>query len=386
MGHIIVVGAGPAGLSFARALSGSSTHITLIERQPPAALADPARDGREIALTHASVRLLRKLGVWPLIPGEQIHLLREAHVLNGRQPFALSLTPDRSGETGLGYLVPNHAIRRALFQSIEHQPNVTIHAATSVDEATASSRRAGVRLSDGTMLEGDLLVAADARLSKIRDQLGIGARIQPLGRTMLVCGVRHPRPHQGIATEWFDHHRTVAMLPLDPGRSSLVLTLPEAEAQRLAKLDQDALGGVLSGYTDRRWGKIEAEEPPFVYPLTITYADHFAGPRAALIGDAAVGMHPVTAHGFNFGLMGAVRLARLIQGAHDVGDPRLLRRYAIAHRAATLPLYEATRMLVGLFTDERPLARRMRNAVLRLGALPPVRHGMERLLMRGAAA
>ena len=27
-----------------------------------------------------------------------------------------------------------------------------------------------------------------------------------------------------------------------------------------------------------------------------------------LIGDAAVGMHPVTAHGFNFGLAGAVRV------------------------------------------------------------------------------
>ena len=386
MGHVIVVGAGPAGLSFARALSGSSAHVTLIERQPPAALADPARDGREIALTHASVRLLRELGVYPLIAEEQVHLLREAHVLNGRRPFALSLTPGQNGEAGLGRLVSNHAIRRALFQSVEAQPNVTIRAATSVEKAIASSKRAEVRLSDGTMIEGDLLVAADARLSKIRDQIGIGARVQPLGRTMLLCAVCHPRPHDGIATEWFDHHRTVAMLPLDPGRSSLVLTLPDDEAQKLTGLDLEKLGDTLSGYTHFRWGRIEAEDSPYFYPLTITYADQFAGPRAALIGDAAVGMHPVTAHGFNFGLMGAVRLARLIHDASDVGDPRLLRRYSAAHRAATLPLYEATRMLVGLFTDERPLARRMRNAVLRLGALPPVRHGMERLLMRGAVA
>lgn len=386
MGHVIVVGAGPAGLSFARALSGSSAHVTLIERQPPAALADPARDGREIALTHASVRLLCDLGVWPLIPEWQTHRLREAHVLNGRKPFALSLTPGQSKEAGLGTLVPNHAIHRVLFRSVATQPNVTIRAGVSVEKASASPKRVGVRLSDGTMIEGDLLVAADARLSKIRDQIGIGARIQPLGRTMLVCAVRHPRSHDGIATEWFDHHRTVAMLPLDPGRSSLVLTLPSDEAQKLTGLDLEKLGEMFSGYTDFRWGKIEAEEPPYFYPLTITYADHFAGSRAALIGDAAVGMHPVTAHGFNFGLMGAVRLARLIHDARDVGDPRLLRRYAAAHRAATLPLYEATRMLVGLFTDERPLARRMRNAVLRFGAFPPVRHGMERLLMRGAVA
>jgi 2-polyprenyl-6-methoxyphenol hydroxylase-like FAD-dependent oxidoreductase len=78
--------------------------------------------------------------------------------------------------------------------------------------------------------------------------------------------------------------------------------------------------------------------------------------------------------------MSAVRLSQSIRYARDVGDPRRLARYARAHRTATWPLYQATRMLVGLFTDERPLARLARNAVLRLGAAAPARRGMERLL------
>jgi len=41
--------------------------------------------------------------------------------------------------------------------------------------------------------------------------------------------------------------------------------------------------------------------------------------------------------------------------------------------AATLPFYRAMRMLVGPSTEEGPIARRARNAVLRLGS--------ERLLM-----
>ena len=49
---IVVVGAGPAGLSFARSLAGSGLKVALVERQPRAALADPVDDGREIALTH----------------------------------------------------------------------------------------------------------------------------------------------------------------------------------------------------------------------------------------------------------------------------------------------------------------------------------------------
>jgi len=383
-GHVIVVGAGPAGLSFARAMSRSPARITLIERQPLLALAKPARDGREIALTHQSVRILRDLGVWPLIPQTEIHPLREARVLNGQRPFALSLGGGMAARNGLGVLVSNHVIRKALFESVLGQANVSILPDAKVEQVFATATRAEVRLSDGTGLTGDLLVAADARLSTTRTQLGIGAQVHPLGRTMLVCRVRHEKPHHQVATEWFDHDRTIAMLPLDAGRSSLVLTLSDPETRALANLDPGDLGAAFGRHTGMRWGEIEPAGPPFTYPLTITYAEEFAAPRAALIGDAAVGMHPVTAHGFNFGLMSAVRLSRSIRDAHDVGDPRRLARYARAHRTATWPLYQATRMLVGLFTDERPLARLARNAVLRLGATAPARRGMERLLSGSA--
>lgn len=383
-GHILIVGAGPAGLALARALADSRHHVTLIERQPMAALAEPARDGRDIALTHRSIRTLRDLGVWPLIPSEEIFPLREARVLNGGSSFALSIAPGDAGDAPLGMLVSNHLIRGALFVGVAGQRNVTICAGVAVEDVRASAAGAEVQLSNGERLAGDLIVAADARRSATRDRLGIAAEVTPLGRTMLVCRVKHARPHEGIATEWFDHGRTIAMLPLEPHRSSLILTLPDAEAAALAGLPAEALEPAFRLYTAGRWGAIAAEQPPFAYPLTLAYAARFAAARAALVGDAAVGMHPVTAHGFNFGLMGAVRLGQSIAGAADPGDARLLARYAAVHRAATWPLYQATNMLVRLFTDERPPARLARRAALRLGALPPARRGIGRLLMRNA--
>ena len=57
---IIVVGAGPAGLGFARALEPTGLRIALIERQAEAELASPPVDGREIALTHRSVATLKR--------------------------------------------------------------------------------------------------------------------------------------------------------------------------------------------------------------------------------------------------------------------------------------------------------------------------------------
>ena len=52
-----------------------------------------------------------------------------------------------------------------------------------------------------------------------------------------------------------------------------------------------------------RLGDMELVEAPFTIILwSAAIAQRFYGKRSALIGDAAVGMHPVTAHGFNLGL------------------------------------------------------------------------------------
>ena len=58
---IIIVGAGPAGLSFARSLANTGLKIVLIEKQSEQQLAAPEFDGRDIALTHLSVRILKEL-------------------------------------------------------------------------------------------------------------------------------------------------------------------------------------------------------------------------------------------------------------------------------------------------------------------------------------
>ena len=99
-----------------------------------------------------------------------------------------------------------------------------------------------------------------------------------------------------------------------------------------------------------------------VYPLAITWSHRFAAPRAVLIGDAAVGMHPVTAHGFNLGLQSATTLARGIRSAlrrgEDWAGSPVLREYESDHRRTSRPIYEATNLIVRLYGDTRPAARR----------------------------
>ncbi len=127
---IAVIGAGPAGLSFARLLAGSGLSVTLVERAPEAAIADPAFDGREIALTHRSQDILQEIEAWDRIPANEMAPLRHARVQDGASPFVLDFSPP--GETPLGMLVPNHLIRRALHEAVRESGCATLLAGVAV--------------------------------------------------------------------------------------------------------------------------------------------------------------------------------------------------------------------------------------------------------------
>ena len=62
--HVVICGAGPAGLALACALHDRGLAVRVLEQADAAVLAAPTDDGREIALTHRSRRLLAQLGLW----------------------------------------------------------------------------------------------------------------------------------------------------------------------------------------------------------------------------------------------------------------------------------------------------------------------------------
>ena len=367
---VVVVGAGPAGLCFARALAGSGLQVALVEQQPRAALAEAAFDGREIALTHASRQILETLGIWQRLDPAEISPLRDAKVMDGRSPFALTFAATQRDTQDLGWLVPNHLIRRAAWASVQDQPGVQILDEARVAGIVPGAGRSVVTLADGRRLTARLVVAADSRFSSTRRMLGIGARMRDFGKSMLVCRMQIEVPHQHTAWEWFGYGRTMALLPLNGDQASAVITLPPRQIEALMAQDPARFGHSISGLFEQRLGAMVPSAVPVAYPLVGVYAHAFVGDRCALIGDAAVGMHPVTAHGFNLGLAGAHRLANVLNQAAarggDIGAAAGLASFERGHRLASRPLYEATNAIAALYTDDRLPARVLRRAGLRL--------------------
>ena len=386
---ILISGAGPAGLCLARSLSDHGLRVGVVEQQPLAAIENPAYDGREIALTQQSAQMLRDLGLWDRIVADEpsaFSPLRDAQVLNGPSPFAMVIDHQLSQHSELGWLVSNHLIRRAAFQELhaaqQKHHDITLLAGEQVARAHTDASAAHVTLASGKQLRARLLVAADSRFSATRRALGIGADMHDFGRSMLLCTMAHALPHQHVAWEWFGYGQTLALLPMndDPAtgahRSCVVLTLPHHTLEALQDMDETAFGLELTRRFDQRLGAMQLVSTRHLYPLVGVRPHRLVAPRFACVGDAAVGMHPVTAHGFNFGLRGITTLAGELRAAHaagqDIAAPELLARYERAHRRATLPLYLATTFIARLYTTDHPPARLLRDAALRLAQnFPP---------------
>jgi ubiquinone biosynthesis UbiH/UbiF/VisC/COQ6 family hydroxylase len=376
---IVIIGGGPAGLSFACSMLHSNVKVLLAERSNIDSISKPQNDGREIALTHLSLKILKKLGVWELINQEEVSPLREAKVFDGDSPSLLNFKVDNSSIEALGYLVPNYQIRRALYDRVKTAKNIDIVTGVSVDDVLVSEEFSQVLLSNGKKIDAILVVAADSRFSDIRRKVGIPTLMKDFSKVMIVTKMNHELSHNNTALECFDYGQTLALLPMVGNSSSIVLTVSTDKSKSKIDMSEEKFNEMITESFKGEFGDMKQEGERHSYPLIATHAQTFIANRFALIGDASVGMHPVTAHGFNLGLRGQDILANLVQEAlehgQDIGSKNMLKLYERKHINLTRLMFFGTNGIVALFTNDAPAVKQVRRLVLRFAEhFPPIKY------------
>jgi len=368
---VVIVGAGPVGLSFARALTDTSLNIAIIDRQSNASLANPPEDGREIALTHLSKEILTSFGIWQEIDQNEISLIKEAKVINGASPYSLHFNHQDTSENTLGHLIPNRLIRAAAYKVAKGSKDIKVMANVGVDSFNIDVNRVEVKLSNKDVIHSSLMIAADGRLSTARRSMGIPSEVKDFGKTVIVCKMEHEKPHKNVAYECFHYGRTLAVLPMVGNYSSIVITISSDRADSIMNMEDQAFNQDIQSRFNSRLGSMMIAGDRYSYPLFASHASHFHANRFALIGDASVGMHPVTAHGFNLGLRGSKTLATVIEEAlsnkDDFTSDEILSKYNQKHQRSTRPLYYGTNLLVDLYNSDKLSAKVLRRLALRLG-------------------
>jgi ubiquinone biosynthesis UbiH/UbiF/VisC/COQ6 family hydroxylase len=376
---IAIIGAGPVGIAFACSFAKTNMKIVIIEKLPKKILAKPRIDGREIALTHRSADILKELNVWQNIPAKLITTIKEARVLNGNSKYFLDFTHQQLQKECLGYLIPNNLIRKYLYKRLTNLSNVTlIDKVICISIDTGNNEYSSIQLSNGEKIKASLIVASDSRFSKARSMMNISAFIHDFNKNMIVCRMEHEKPHNNIAYEFFRYTQTQASLPYIKKQSSIVTTVSRKTSKFLMKIDNKKFNKEIRSNFNNFFGEMKLIGKRYSYPMITTYSKKFVAHRFALIGDAAVGMHPVTAHGFNLGLKGLEIITKEIKSAikHkiDFGSPLVLRKYQYKLHRIAIPIYLGTNGIVSLYTNTTVPAMLARQFILKaVNLLKPVK-------------
>ena len=335
---VAVVGGGMVGAAAALALVRAGFSTALLEAHAPKPWsAHDEVDLRVVGLAPSSIALLDELGVWTSIRDARASPYAHMHVWDAGSGAAIDFDAASAGRERLGYIVENSLVQWTLWQALEAAGCRRLCPA-EVRGFEAREDRIQLELADGGTLAARLLVAADGSASPLRQLAGIATRGRDYAQRAVVAHVRTERPHAGTAWQRFLDTGPLALLPLADGRSSLVWSLPEAEAQRVLALDDAAFLDALGVASDFRLGRIIASTPRAAFPLRLQLAERYQAERFVLLGDAAHAVHPLAGQGVNLGLRDVVELRDTLLAAHgagrDIGAAHVLRRYARRRRSA----------------------------------------------------
>jgi ubiquinone biosynthesis UbiH/UbiF/VisC/COQ6 family hydroxylase len=333
-----------------------------------------------------------------LIDKADIAPLVDAKVIDGPSSFSMVIGHELGGRSELGWLVSNHLIRQAAWQGVQQamasHADITLMTGEKVTAVQTDATAGHVTLASGRTLTAKLVVAADSRFSSTRRMMGIAAHMHDFGKNMLVCAMTFEKPHGFAAWEWFGYGQTLALLPMNPHpttgahRASAVITLPSREIETLMQMDTGEFNAVVTQRFANRLGAMHLVSTRHNYPLVAVFPQRLVAQRFATVGDAAVGMHPVTAHGFNFGLLSVEALTQEIATAlntqADIGSASLLQRFEAKQKRATLPLFWMTRLIIEIYTRDSAPAKMARQLILRVSdKLIPFKRSIARSLSGG---
>jgi 2-octaprenyl-6-methoxyphenol hydroxylase len=333
---VLIAGGGMVGASLACALAQLPLRIGVVEPVPLSSGAQPSFDLRTTALSRTSQRILDSLGLWSEV-ASRAACIRRIHVSEQGRFGTTVIDAEQQAVPALGYVLENRVLGAAMWGRLEATDNVDMLCPATIDTATVADATITASLGGETFAgaaQARLLVVADGAGSRLRAALGVPAQTRSYEQTAIVGTVKVAHPGDGVtAFERFTPQGPMAMLPAGDGRYVFVLTAGEDAVAATLALDDGAFRDLLQARFGFRLGRIGRVGQRGSYPLALTCAQQLKTTRAAIVGNAAHGLHPVAGQGYNLGLRDAATLAELLadnlrSGEPDPGSDTLLAEYA----------------------------------------------------------
>jgi 2-polyprenyl-6-methoxyphenol hydroxylase-like FAD-dependent oxidoreductase len=368
---VVIVGAGPTGLTLANTLAARGTSFVVLDQ------ATQGGNTSRAAVVHArTLEVLDQIGVsddlcrrgivvprFTVRDRDRVLLEVPFDGLPTRYPYTLMIPQNITEE-----VLAEHLIGRG--GTVHWQ-----HAVTRLD-IRGSDVTVTVTRPDGTpgLLQARYVVGCDGLHSVVREQAAIGFTGDRYAESFVLADVQMdwPFPRDEVNL-FFSPKGLVVVAPLPGQRYRVVATLDEAPerptiADVQALLDQRGPRTAPASVRNVVWGSR--------FRVHHRIADAFRRGPLFLAGDAAHVHSPAGGQGMNTGIQDAATLARLLADVLAGGDDRL-DDYEASRRPVAAAVVTMTDRLTRAATARNPLARTVRNTVLRLaGRLAPVRRAL----------
>ncbi len=376
--HVVIVGAGVAGLTAAALLAQSSVsrrlNITLLDAQPR-----PSRvKGKDVALRVSAIatgssHLLQSIGAWSCIDAQRIASYDVMRVWDESSTAdsgdALYFDAAEFAVPQLGFIVENELLQTAILDVLQRE-NVELLFESPIAALQAQDSGRQLTLEDGRSLQADLVIGADGARSLVRESAGIATQEWAYGQSAFVTHLCSEKAHCNTAWQRFLSNGPLGMLPLGDGRISVVWSTTDEQAQWAMAATDEALGKALSEASDHVLGKLTVAGPRGAFPLQARHARDYVKAGVALIGDAAHAIHPLAGQGANLGLQDAACLAdviaQAIQNGEHPGDRPVLRRFERSRKGENAAMLHFMTGLNRLFATDSTLLKELRTAGMRL--------------------
>ncbi len=366
---VLILGAGPVGLTLHLALAARGIRSHLIERRPMSALqADP----RVLALSHGARQLLEQIDSWPARAATAIENIH----ISQRGGFGRTvLDKAEYGLPALGYVVRYREVVAALAR---HLSAGALFAEAEGVATQVTPQGVQLTLRQGEVsqtLRGSLLVHAEGTPGDDPE-----VSVRDYGQQAVICEVTPERPHAQRAWERFTPDGPLALLPLGD-EFSVVFTLPPAKAAAVLALDDAAFIRALEAQFGRRL-RFSRPSRRNSFPLALRMRRTLARGNEVWVGNAAQTLHPVSGQGFNLGLRDAWQLAETLL-SHGL-TAAALQRYAAARHCDRQGGALFTDAVVRTFsTDFVPIKWARGLGLYALDLFPPARHFVAKRMIWG---
>ncbi|PLK58581.1 2-octaprenyl-6-methoxyphenyl hydroxylase [Candidatus Palibaumannia cicadellinicola] len=277
-------------------------------------------------------------------------------------------------------------VRHKLFRLLRQAPGVRLYSPAILQHINRKSTHSIVTLNTGQQLSAQLMVAADGTHSQLAVLCGIRWKKKDYQQIAVIADISTALHHNNYAFERFTIQGSLALLPIQEGRSSLIWCLPAVNQQEISYWNNKTFGQVLQKQFGWRLGRITHIGERQYYRLQLQIAERHITHRLALIGNAAQTLHPITGQGFNLGLRDVMTLAEtlvhaVVQG-EDIGDYAVLARYQQRRLKDQRKTVSITDGLVSLFAHYHTLLVTGRNlGLLTIANIPSLRNSLIRQIL-----